>query len=73
MNKASERLIQCGWATQSIDSNKGLGIRLTSQGSEGLEDLYAAIQSLDPSTLEQDHMGGIVLHAIARHQARGGI
>jgi hypothetical protein len=72
MNSTSERLMLCGWATRSIDSERGLGIQLTEKGSDGLEKLYRAIESLDPDAMEHDHMVGVVLHAIMRNKVRRG-
>lgn len=70
MQRVGERLMLAGWASASIDSEKSLGIRYTEKGSAGMDNLYHAIKDLNPDTLEEDHMIGLILHAILRHQAK---
>jgi hypothetical protein len=64
----AERMIEAGWCTRAIDTNKDVSFGLTAKGVERMNNLFDALKELDPHTMRQEHVLGLFYFLVLRDE-----
>jgi hypothetical protein len=60
-----ERLLTAGWATTIFDAQGGMRIEWTPKGVECVKNLRNTLAELSPSTMQNEHFAGLILHILS--------
>ncbi len=70
MRAIAERLILAGWGTRAVDTDMGAGFGLTAKGVERMDNLFEALRDLDPHTMREEHIRGLILYLTLRDERK---